>query len=177
MAIDRPLSQLELTVLGVVMKRGRCVAHAVVSEFASSQTWAYRSGAGAIYPLLKRLTRAGLLDLSGRSYSISTLGIEALRNWVRPPFRAESFWTSLDEIRSRAYFLKLLSTQEIEEFLVSADNGLNDLLAECRSTLDAQRASGDTFGELAMLGAVRETEARIRWIAELRQGLRERNLI
>ncbi|MFI5386604.1 MAG: PadR family transcriptional regulator [Fimbriimonadales bacterium] len=171
MALDRQLSQLELTVLGVVMKRGRCVAHAVVNEFAGSQTFAYRSGAGSIYPLLERLAKAGYLVASERKYSITESGLGALRDWVRPPLDPESFSTNLDEIRSRVYFLRLLSPHEIDEFVKSAVAGLEGVLEECKAALDAQRASGDRFGEFAMLGAVRETEARIAWLTELGEGL------
>ena len=167
MSPDRPLSALEMTVLGVILKRGPCVAYAIVCEFAASATLAYRSGAGAIYPLLKRLVDRGMLQLSAKKYTLTEAGTEALRNWVRPPFDAASFSTNLDLLRARAYFLKLLTPDEVRAFADSAVVGLATLLAECRKTLEAQRASGDRFGEFAMLGAVRETEARIAWMNEL----------
>ena len=171
MGLDRPLSALELTALGVILKRGECVAHAVVREFAGSQTFAYCSGAGSIYPLLKRLAAAGLVACSGRLYSLTEAGIAALRTWVRPPFDESDFATNLDEFRSRAYFLALLDREEIDAFVVAGIAGLRVLLDHCLETLAAQRTSGDRFGELAMLGAVRETEARIGWLNELRERL------
>jgi DNA-binding PadR family transcriptional regulator len=171
MSIERPLSPLELTALGIILKRGRCLAHAVVSEFAGSHTFAYRSGAGSIYPLLKRLAEAGLLRYSDRMYSLTDDGVEALRAWLRPPFDSAAFSTNLDVIRSRTYFLRLLSDEERSKFLDSAIEGLKGVLEGCFVSLAAQRASGDRFGELAMLGAVRETEARIAWLHEIREAL------
>lgn len=171
MAIERPLSLLELTVLGVVMKRGRCVANALISEFAGSRTFAYRSGAGSIYPLFKRLAAAGYLRSVGRAYEITEAGLDAIRAWMRPPFDEDAFATNLDGIRSRAYFLKLLSPEERLAFADSMTAGLEALLGDCRRNLVAQQKSGDRFGELAMLGAVRETEARIAWLREIRDRL------
>lgn len=174
--MDRPLSALELTALGIVLKRGPCLAHAVVSEFSGSQTFAYRSGAGSIYPLLTRLTQAGLLGYAEKRYTLTDEGREALRTWIRPPFDGKDFSTNLDVLRSRVYFLRLLSPQEIEEFLTEAIGGLRTLLTECEGDLDGYRKRGDPFSELAMLGAVRETEARIAWLEEVRMRLASGNL-
>jgi len=173
MSMDRPLSVLELTVLGILLKRGPCVANTVVNEFAGSQTFAYRSGAGSIYPLLKRLAAADLLTVKGRKYALSESGVGALKAWVHPPFDITDFSTNLDSLRSRAFFLKLLSPTELPQFFASALTGLEALLARCQTTLEAQRQSGDLFGELAQLGAVRETEARIAWLTEIRDLLAE----
>lgn len=169
MSLARPLSLLEATVLGVVLKRGPCLAHAVIVEFADSHTLAYRSGAGAIYPLLKRLTEAGYLAQSARRYAITEAGTAALREWILPPYQSGDISTNLDGIRSRAYFLKLLDPEEIALFTHAARSALEELLESCRRTLAQYQASGDPFSEAAMLGAIYETEARIRWIDELRR--------
>jgi len=166
--IGRRLSALELTVLGVILKRGPCLAHAVVREFIGSQTSAYRSGAGSIYPLLKRLTAAGLLKQTRKKYTLTEAGEEALRDWLRPPFPEGDFSTSLDVIRSRAYFLKLLSPLEIVEFAEYSRAELEKLLASCQRTHRQYQELGDPFSEMAMLGAIKETEARLAWLAQLK---------
>ena len=141
----------------------------MVNEFAGSQTFAYRSGAGSIYPLLKRLHEAELLELVGKKYTISQRGIEALKTWIRPPFDVTDFSTTLDALRSRTYFLKLLTPPEIVEFTLHAIEGFQILLSQCQETLVAYQKTGDRFSELAMLGAVRETEARINWMREVQE--------
>lgn len=173
MTPDRPLSPLELTALGIVLKRGPCVAHAVVAEFQGSSTFAYRSGAGAVYPLLKRLVGFGLLGLEGRHYSLTEAGAEALRNWLRPPLDASALSTNLDLIRSRAYFLKLLPPAEVAAFIDYARDNLVEVLEECRATTERYRTAGDRFSEWAMRGAELETEARIAWLTEMRAALVE----
>jgi len=81
--VNRELSTLELTALGVVWKQGPCTAYAVMREFAGSQTLAYRSGAGSIYPLLKRLRGVGLLSEGEGKLRITSAGIERLRAWAQ----------------------------------------------------------------------------------------------
>jgi hypothetical protein len=76
------------------------------------------------------------------------------------------FSTSLDEIRSRAYFLRLLGREEAVDFADRSIAGLEELLAGCEATI---RLYVDPFSRLAMLGAIRETEARIAWMKELRE--------
>ncbi|HTQ08801.1 MAG TPA: PadR family transcriptional regulator [Fimbriimonadaceae bacterium] len=169
--MNRRLSALELTALGVILKRGPCNANSVIREFADSRTLAYRSGAGCIYPLLKRLAEAGLLRCAGKMYTITEAGTAALRAWIKPPFAPLDFATNLDEIRSRAYFLRVLSPDEVREFAAEATKGLEGLLESCRETLRDYQESGDRFSEFAMLGAVRETEARIAWLQELREAV------
>lgn len=169
MEIGRRLSALELTALGVILKRGPCLAHAVVREFAGSQTSAYRSGAGSIYPLLKRLTGAGLLKVVQKKYTLTEAGMGALREWLRPPFPDGDFSTSLDVLRSRAYFLRLLTPLEIVEFVDYSRVELEKLLGECRETWRHYIEAGDPFSEMAMLGAIKETEARLAWLGELRE--------
>ncbi len=165
--LDRALSTLELTALGVIYKRGPCLAHAVVTEFSASQTSAYRSGAGSIYPLLRRLTEAGLLSCEDKRYTISAAGLEALRTWVLPPLSDSAGATTLDSLRSRTYFLKLLDKKDQVEFCRAAIEKLSATLASCVTDVQRYSQAGDRYSELAMLGAVRETESRIAWLNEV----------
>jgi len=165
--MERRLSSLELTALGVILKRAPCNAHTVVTEFAGSQTFAYRSGAGSIYPLLKRLTEIGLLSLDRKHYSLTEQGREAMRDWLRPPFPEADFSTNLDVLRSRAYFLKLLEPAEIDQFVSHCEANLATLLETCQTIQGKYQEAGDPFSEMAMEGTILETEARIEWIRHL----------
>ncbi|MBN9500387.1 MAG: hypothetical protein BGO01_17230 [Armatimonadetes bacterium 55-13] len=171
MSLDRPLSTLEMTALGIILKSAPCNAHAVLINFANSKTSAYRSGAGSIYPLLKRLTDASYLSLENKKYSLTESGLQAIREWILPPFGPNDISTNLDVLRSRVYFLKLLTPPEIKAFLDESRSNLQALLQDCQEITASYQTSGDRFSELAMLGAVRETEARIAWIEEIAQAL------
>ncbi|HWA83209.1 MAG TPA: PadR family transcriptional regulator [Fimbriimonadaceae bacterium] len=174
MALDRKLSPLEFTVLGVLSKRGPCTAYAVMSEFAGSATSFYRSGAGSIYPLLRRLAKAGIVDVSeagrgDRHYSLSSRGYEELRNWFIVGVGGEDFSSSLDLLRSRTYFLKVLSPAEREAFFDKAIHGLRLLLESCVAGQEEYERRGDPFSAMAMDGAVIETRARLRWMKRCRK--------
>ncbi len=159
--------------MGVVLKRGPCVAYAVVKEFAESRTKHYRSGAGSVYPLMKRLTDSGLLALEAKKYSITEAGKQTLADWLTGPLCKSDFYCGLDELRSRAYFFKLVGLESAASFVEHGLEGLGDLLEHCNETLESYRMSGDKFSELAMRGAVLETEARIQWMTEMREELKK----
>lgn len=173
--LDRRLSALEFTVLGIVLKKGPCTAYAVVAEFSHSATSAYRSGAGSVYPLLKRLARAGILNVEvgrrERRYSLSDAGHQALRGWFE--LTTDDVSCCLDVIRSRTYFLKVLSPEERITFLESVHQHLSALASQCELQVAAYAKSGDPFSEMAMEGAVIETKARQRWIRHMLARLRK----
>ena len=175
MALGRELTSLEHTVLGVLLKLQPCRAHAVVMEFSTSQNLAFRSKAGSIYPLLSRLQQAGFVQVEGRKYSLTAAGVEELTAWVRAPFTADHVSTNLDLLRSRMYFLDVLDRAEVDGFLDYAEAELEALLLRVKDLVQEHQKIGDYYGELANLGAVQETEARIAWIKAVRERLnRER---
>lgn len=151
--------------LGIILKKGPCTAYAVMTEFTHSASSAYRSGAGSVYPLIKRLAQAGILSAEGqreKRYRLSESGVDALRGWF--DLTQDDISCCLDVLRSRTYFLKILTPQERCDFLESALKGLTVLLAQCELQVEAYAKAGDPFSEMAMEGAVLETKARIKWV-------------
>ncbi len=172
MSLDRRLSTLEYTVLGILWKKGGATAYAVTQEFAHSQTTAYRSGAGSIYPLLKRLAKAGLLTGGkDKTYRLTDRGVEELRVWYRSPLHQEDFSSLLDPLRSRVYFLAVLPPKERRGYFEAALSGLKMLEAECLHMLERYEAAGDPFSTIAAEGSLIETRARISWLKKVRKGL------
>lgn len=158
--LDRKLSTLEFTVLGIVNKMGPCSGYSVLQEFSGSKSGYYRSGAGSIYPLLKRLIKVGLLEPGAdKRLSITTEGVSALKEWFSP----EDASCSLDSIRSRLYFLAVLSPGEQLEWVEGQLQSLQRLSASLEAELDDYKRY-DFFSGLAMQGTVEETQARIRWL-------------
>lgn len=177
MPLDRKLSPLEFTVLGILFKRGPCTAYAVMSEFVGSSSSFYRSGAGSIYPLLRRLAKAGILVVTDspagdKHYQLGELGLQELRGWFDFSTASDDFSCSLDLLRSRTYFLKVLSPSERDDFFDRAIRGLKVLLARCMADRDGYERRGDPFSTMAMEGTVKETKARIQWLKECRRECR-----
>ena len=177
--LARKLSTLELTVLGVVMKRGPCTGYAVVTEFSSSTGSIYRSGASSVYPLLDRLERAGLV-LGKRSekrgekqYEITEAGLSQLRHWFTLVPSTDDLTCTLDALRSRTYFMKVLAPDERERFFTDALAGLKRLLDQCEATVREYEMRGDPYSAMAMKGTVFETKARIQWLKQCRDASSE----
>jgi DNA-binding PadR family transcriptional regulator len=107
-------SDLELVVLGVVWKMGPCTPYAIRREFLTSPTPHFSGSAGAIYPLVRRLERDGLLSSEAaqqgrrrsRLYRTTSKGTAVLKRWLRPPIPPKDIAGTYDPIRVRIYFLE-----------------------------------------------------------------------
>jgi DNA-binding PadR family transcriptional regulator len=170
-SLGRNLSPLEFTVLGVLMKKGPCSGYAVLQEFTHSQSAYYRSGAGSIYPILKRLERTGLVCKEGKLLRLTAAGLSAFKEWFQAESPENEVTCSLDLIRSRMYFMKALAPEERLQFVDRLLAELAKLLQSCQASVQAYDVAGDPFSTLAMEGTVGETAARIRWLESVRAKL------
>lgn len=160
-----------MTVLGVVWKKGPCTAYAVMREFVGSQTSAYRSGAGSIYPLIKRLEAADFLSKDKDKLIVTEEGREVLACWVQMESSNQDVSSNLDPLRSRVYFLELLPLSGQLDFIAKAVKELKALKTEAEAQVAAYQSAGQQMSALAMKGAVLETEARIKFFKGLKHEL------
>ena len=173
---DRELTNLELTALGIVWKTGGCTAYDVLTEFSGSLTAQFHSGAGSVYPLIKRLHQDGYLKQksvprgkqSRSLYTITAKGRKVLVNWMSPPVDEAAALTA-DPIRTRIYFLEILPVQEQLAFLDDVQNRLSEQWKHCENVTREYRQQGNQYGVMAMKGTTMVTRARIAWIAEVRK--------
>jgi DNA-binding PadR family transcriptional regulator len=135
-----------------------------------SSQWS--GSAGAIYPLLARFEKRGLVrsrrsmrgDRAGWLYTLTAAGRERFRAWLGPPLTAEVVSITADPLRTRVYFLKALSSRERAAFFASARAALEQHLEEI-----AVAPALDEFDQLALRGAMRLTRARLAWLDEVRR--------
>lgn len=180
MAKNRTLTNLELTALANVWKKSGCTAYQVMKEFSGSTSAHFRSGAGSIYPIMDRLERDGYLrsEQSDRGsqtrtiYEITAKGRRSLTQWLTPPIEESDLAITPDPIRTRVYFLEFLPPDDRTAFLKRVHGELKQELEANKEVLREYEESQNTYGALAMRGAVRVMEARIDWIAELRRTIR-----
>ena len=168
--LSRPLSTIELTVLGIISKQGPCKAYAVMRELATSSSSYYRSGAGTIYPSVARLLKAGYLTVSDpetKTYVLSTKGRAALEEWLSSPVSDHDLHHTVDLVRLRTYFLQAVEPARRRALLTDALARMKSHLATMRPKVAAYQKSGDPFSALAMEGTILETEARIAWMERL----------
>lgn len=169
--MERPLSTLEYMALGLVWRKGPCTPYAVMKSIAQSKAQAFRSGAGSIYPLIKRLTGTGLIALSNGKLVITGQGSAELARWVSSVDPERDVTANLDPLRARLYFLKVLRAEDQVRFLEQAEAGLLELQRKLEMDKAEYEQNGDPIGALAIQGAILETEARNSWIDLVRKRL------
>lgn len=168
--MSRKLSTLEFTVLGYAWLRGPCTTYAIMKELSQSESSYHNSRAGTAYSIAKRLVGFGLLDSSAEGeISISSSGVEALQDWLRPPLPAADIAHSADLVRLRFFFLGALDQESRLEFIDRSIEGLREFLKRCEALLPKNEELGDYFGLLATISTIFETKARIQWLMLVRQ--------
>jgi len=178
----KTLSELEGAVLGVVFMRGPMTPYAVRTEFERSRSSHWSGSSGAIYPVIHRLVRHGLIRTEqrrqGRRESrvcrLSPPGQNALRAWLGPPLPAWAAAVTFDPIRTRVGFFAALPPDARRRLLDEAERRLVHELAEVRSLAHAQKGSGGRWEALTMLGAAGEIRARLSWVRVARGSIERR---
>lgn len=168
----KALTDLEYTVLGIVGKKQPCTAYQIMQEFASSTATYYRSRAGSIYPLVRRLVRRGYLKSRAaargrqarRLYELTAAGRAGLRTWLGAGSTRADAGLPPDLLRTRVYFLALVTPARRRAFLKAALEGVGAELAANQAALAEYRRRGDPFSALAMEGAILAMKARREWL-------------
>jgi len=173
----RALTELESCVLGVVWQRGPCTAYTVRREFAVSSSSHWSSSAGSIYPVLARLESLGLIEGeeatwgagTKKHYRATAQGIATLKEWIGPPLEEWSVASTFDPIRTRAYFLGVLTPAARRRFVAEAERMTREELRRFRASVHLH--SADPWEQLASRGVVCELEGRLRWLAMVKKEL------
>jgi DNA-binding PadR family transcriptional regulator len=171
------LSELEGAVLGMVWVRAPCTPYRVRQFFLRSPSPHWSGSAGAVYPLLDRLTRRRLLAFqtrftgrrSGREYRLTRRGLEELRRWIAGGISERTAGVPVDPLRVRIRFLGSLSLNQRNAFLKEARRKVGAHLRTVERDCRARRAAGDTFSYLTARGALLALRARIAWLREAEQ--------
>jgi DNA-binding PadR family transcriptional regulator len=169
-----PASELEGCVLGLLWKQGPCTAYAIRRSLLGSPSSHWSGSAGAIYPLLRRFEERGLAtsrktlrgDRAGWQYALTAAGRERFLAWLGPPMTGEVVAIAADPLRTRAHFLGALPPKRRAAFLAAAKDALERHLGDL-----APRGDVDRFDRLALRSAVRVTQARLAWLAEVGRSL------
>jgi DNA-binding PadR family transcriptional regulator len=175
----RALSELEGVCLGLVRKHEPCTAYLVRRELKAAPSSHWQASAGSVYPLLTRLEGEGLLvttsdkaDGRGRKLlSITQQGRVKLKKWLLAGASPEPISSLTDPIRSRTFFLDVLSTTERATYLDKLVVEMELYLSKTKDHLSNMSQTDDSFAYLGALGAVRITEARLEWLQQVRKVL------
>jgi DNA-binding PadR family transcriptional regulator len=168
----RRLTELEGAVLGVIAQSSPCTPYRVRRVFLDSPSPYWSGSAGAIYPLLRRLEKRGLLTSRRRptgrraalAYALTASGTRAFREWLQPPWSAVVTGVPADPLRTRVSFLGLLPRRARARFFRSAIEGMDPSLREHESPQGPVGRAADRFEKAVARGALAMLRARKRWL-------------
>jgi DNA-binding PadR family transcriptional regulator len=172
-------SELETSALGFIWRDGPVSAYAVRRFYLDSPTLQWSGSAGAIYPLLARMKRRGLVRAVSRPtgrrpaqvYSITAKGVAALQRWLKPPFPPRDVAATIDGLRTRTYFLLALSAADRRKFFAAAERAIAQEVRRGVALLSTDYARADPLAPLAIRGSIMIARARLQWIKELARGV------
>jgi DNA-binding PadR family transcriptional regulator len=174
-------SDLAAFVLGLVWQQGPCSAYAIRRMLLDSPSAQWSGSAGAIYPLVRRLEREGLLesvrvkgDRRGlRACGITAAGRAALQAWIGPPLVAGAISVSADPLRSRARFLAALAPKARQAWVVAARAALEEVARKAAAWHAEYASKDDPYLGLLTRHTELELDARRRWLDEVDAIIRE----
>lgn len=173
----RQLSELECFTLGLVWKYGPCTAYTLRQKLQSSPSTQWSGSAGAIYPLVRRLERGGLLKSrsagrgkrASQEYIILPRGEVALRHWIGPPLPPEALTVSHDPLRSRARFLAALAPGQRRAWIDAALESLREVTARIRAWEAANADDSDPMVGMLTRSGLLDVRSRQTWLREARR--------
>ena len=138
-----------------------------------SRQWS--ASTGSIYPVLRRLDRDGLIvgversrgRRARREYEIAPLGLRELQAWVGPPLGEDVVTVAFDPLRTRARFLAVIPREARLAWIQEALKALDAVDTRVRAW-SAVHDNGDAFLSAMTAHAMLETEARRKWLLDLR---------
>lgn len=167
---SRPLSNLELTFLGLAWLRGPCTVYSVMKELSLSASSFHKGRAGAAYSVSKRLIGFGYLEQGEQDLvRVTPEGVSQLKNWITGAVPMGDIAHSADLLRLRFFFLGVVEPGERLDFIDRSIAGLQQFLETCYALLPQNEEIGDYFGVLATLSTIYETKARIEWLKTVRR--------
>lgn len=168
-------TELECCVLSIVNANAPCTAYSVRMTLAQSASSFWSGSTGAVYPLLRRLEERGLVAADDRPWGesakklfrLTRTGRAELKRWARtlPEWTGA---TTMDPIRTRIFAFNSLSDRERRRFVERAEALTRDCIRRLREETAELRADGRKWDAAGTTGALRELEARLRWLREIR---------
>ena len=173
------LTELEGCVLGEISEKGSCTAYALRQAFLRSLTPFWSGSAGAIYPLIRRLEKRGLIwaeaHKTGRRpsklFQLTAKGLAALRGWLQPPLPPESVGVPMDPLRSRLRFLKILTVEQRADFVAATVKETQASLEHLEREGMERAGTEGHFYRLILAGAIAMMQSRIDWLRTISRQL------
>ena len=163
------LSDMEAVVLGVVWRDGPCTAYHVRKEFVESPATFWSGSQGAIYPLLKKLEKLGLIEVEPdktdkrktKSLTVSRKGKRQLSTWYDPNLVGGQVLREFDGLRSRVFFIEVLTDKQRQRFF---DHVRLELTQQQENAKERLKTETCRINKLALQGMIASDNARMDWM-------------
>ncbi len=170
------MNVLGYAILGLIDK-GEVTGYDLTKIFNDSVADFWSANQSQIYPELKKLVQAGLIEyevviqgevLEKKLYSITSQGKAELKKWImedEPPLSQ-----SKDIFKLRIYFAEHLSTEQLLEKLKSRQKRCNSLLIRYKTKKNNYQdipIPPEKLGDYILLkGAMMQLKAQLAWLDE-----------
>lgn len=170
--MGREHSELECFTLGLVWQLGPSSPYEIRKHMQDSPSTQWSASAGAIYPLMQRLEKRGLLSAVAartgnrrrREYRITPKGLAALRAWIGPPLSREAVTVAYDPLRSRARFLGALPLTKQEAWIWAAREALDEVERRVKEWQERYAAAAGPLSRAMTKSGELDVESRRRWL-------------
>jgi DNA-binding PadR family transcriptional regulator len=159
------LTEMEGAALAVIAREAPCTAYSIKQAFEKSPSDDWSGSAGAVYPMIKRLEAAGLIDQQAaeggrksRQLKLTDTGRTQMRAWLLDCHRAIA--PGLDPLRTRLHFLDLVADDTANGFIDEVKGALGEQL----KAPPAPGGTGNAQAERLYGGWI---QARLDWLASL----------
>jgi DNA-binding PadR family transcriptional regulator len=159
------LTEMEGAALAVIARDGPCTAYSIKHAFEQSPSDDWSGSAGAVYPMIKRLEAAGLIDQQAaeggrkaRQLQLTSQGQAQMKAWLLDYQRAIA--PGFDPLRTRLHFLDLVADDTAREFV----DGVRGALTEQLQAPPAPSGELKLRAEQLYAGWI---QARLAWLASL----------
>jgi DNA-binding PadR family transcriptional regulator len=173
------LTELEGSVLGMIEVKGPCTPYALRREFMDSPSHYWSASSGAVYPLVLRLEKRGLIRVKGTTddgregklFVLTASGSTALKNWLSTLDAPASISVPPDPLRNRIAFFGVLDPKERRRRVDSAIKAMQIHLERVLERLEREKAEHLVSEQLVSDGARRMLESRLEWLWEVARSL------
>jgi DNA-binding PadR family transcriptional regulator len=155
--------------------KGPCTTYALRREFMDSPSQYWSASSGAVYPLVLRLKKRGLIrverktrdDREGSLYVMTPAGSRALIKWLGTLDAPAVISVPPDPLRNRIAFFGLLAPETRREYLTKSIRELTSCVERVQAHTAREKTAGKTFDHLVSAGAQRMIESRLAWLLEV----------
>jgi DNA-binding PadR family transcriptional regulator len=135
----------------------------------------WSGSAGAIYPLMERLHKRGMLASKSarngkrarKEYRVTPKGVQVLKSWIGPPLGDDAVTVTYDPLRSRARFLGVLTPAQRRAWVEAAAEALEEVSRRVERWREMYAAGDDPFAAVVSKHGEMDVEWRRRWLDEV----------